>query len=212
MAGGLMAGALITGVRRAAHLPPRSTRARIGLFGGSFDPPHPGHLHVAETALRQLQLDQVWWFPTPGNPLKAPPGAYKARFAAVQALTSGNRAMQVSDIEARAKLTYSIDLIRLLRSHCPHAGFVWLIGADSLTTLQYWKDWTKIAQTLPIAAIARPGFELAARNSRFARQYAKARLAETAAAALPRAKPPAWTYLTAPLNPVSSTALRGRKA
>lgn len=202
----------MAGVRRAAHLPPRSTRARIGLFGGSFDPPHPGHLHVAETALRQLQLDQVWWFPTPGNPLKAPPGEYQARFAGVQALTSGNRAMQFSDIEARAELTYSIDLIRLLRNHCPHAGLVWLIGADSLMTMHYWKDWKEIAQTMPIAVIARPGFELAARGSRFARRYSRARRPETAAAALPRAKSPAWTYLTTPLNPISSTALRARKA
>ena len=86
-------------LRPAAHLPPTSTRARIGLFGGSFDPPHSGHLHVAETAMKRLDLDQVWWFPTPGNPLKEAPSDYEARLGAVRVLTGNNRAFEVSDIE-----------------------------------------------------------------------------------------------------------------
>ncbi|MDJ0920145.1 MAG: nicotinate (nicotinamide) nucleotide adenylyltransferase [Henriciella sp.] len=198
-------------LRPAAHLPPAGTRQRIGLFGGSFDPPHSGHLHVAETALKRLRLDQVWWFPTPGNPLKAPPGEFDARLAAVQVLTAQNKAMRISDIEMRAHLTYSIDLIRLVRAHCPQAQLVWLIGADSLMTMHYWKDWRQIAATIPIAVVARPGFELAARTSHFARIFRDARLPARSAVALPGHKTPAWTYLNAPLNRMSSTALRKRR-
>ena len=189
-------------------LPPASTRARIGLFGGSFDPPHTGHLHVAETALKQLQLEQVWWFPTPGNPLKTAPGDYEERYSAVQDLTRRNRAMRVSNIEQKAGLTYSIDLIRLVKGHCRHADLVWIIGADSLMTMHYWKDWRDIAKSIPIAVVARPGFELAARGSHFARMFRNARLKPLEASGLARSAAPAWTYLNAPLNPISSTALR----
>ena len=195
-------------LRPAAHLPPTSTRARIGLFGGSFDPPHSGHLHVAETAMKRLDLDQVWWFPTPGNPLKEAPSDYEARLGAVRVLTGNNRAFEVSDIEKRAHLRYTIDLVRLLKQHCPHAKLTWIMGGDSLMTFHFWKDWQALAQTLPIAVIARPGFERAARVSPFAKAFRHRRLPDKASHILPLQKAPHWVYIPAPLNPISSTALR----
>lgn len=195
-------------LRPAAHLPPTSTRARIGLFGGSFDPPHSGHLHVAETAMKRLDLDQVWWFPTPGNPLKEAPSDYEARLGAVRVLTGNNRAFEVSDIEKRAHLRYTIDLVRLLEKHCPHAKLTWIMGGDSLMMFHFWKDWQALAQTLPIAVIARPGFERAARVSPFAKAFRHRRLPDKASHILPLQKAPHWVYIPAPLNPISSTALR----
>lgn len=197
-------------LRPAAHLPPASTRQRIGLFGGSFDPPHEGHMHVAETALKRLGLDQVWWFPTPGNPLKSPPGEYEARLAGVQILTARNKAMRVSDIEQRAHIYYTVDLARLLRAHCQQARLVWIMGSDSLMTFHRWKEWKALAQTLPIAVIARPGATLAARTSHFAKVFAEARLPRRMSWQLPLQQAPAWTYLTAPLNAASSTVLRAK--
>lgn len=194
--------------RPAAHLPPRQTRARIGLFGGSFDPPHSGHTHVAATAMKRLGLDQVWWFPTPGNPLKEAPSDYYLRFEAVVALTSGNRRFRMSDVEKQLSLRYTYDLVTLLRRHCPHAQLVWIMGGDSLMTFHYWKNWRALAQTVPIAVVARPGFEVAARTSPFARLLKQHRLPDRAARTLPQQKSPAWVYLPAPLNPISSTALR----
>lgn len=196
--------------RPAAHLPPASTRARIGLFGGSFDPPHSGHVHVASTALKHLNLDAVWWFPTPGNPLKEAPSDYDARFTAVEALTRHNRAFQVSAIEQQVGLRYTYDLVRRLRKHSPKAQFVWIMGGDSLMTFHYWKDWEKLAATVPIAVIARPGFELAARVSPFAKRLARHRRPNKSAHILPVQNAPAWTYIPAPLNPISSTAIRGQ--
>ncbi len=198
-------------LRPAAHLPPATTRQRIGLFGGSFDPPHGGHMHVAETALKRLNLDQVWWFPTPGNPLKAPPGEYEARLAAVQILTARNKAMRVSDIEQRAHIRYTVDLVRLVRAHCPHAKLTWVMGSDSLMNFHNWKDWRTLAQLIPIAVIARPGATLAARTSHFASVFSEARKPRRMAKLLPSQSAPAWTYLTAPLNPESSTALRKKR-
>lgn len=195
--------------RPAAHLPPATTRARIGLFGGSFDPPHSGHVHVASTALKHLNLDAVWWFPTPGNPLKEAPSDYDARFAAVEALTRHNRAFQVSAVEKQMGLRYTYDLIKLLRKHSPKAQFVWIMGGDSLMTFHFWKDWEKLAATVPIAVIARPGFELAARMSPFSKRLAPYRRPKYSARILAAQSAPAWTYIPAPLNPISSTAIRG---
>lgn len=194
----------------AALLPPASSRARIGLFGGSFDPPHSGHLHVAETAMKRLGLDLVWWFPTPGNPLKEAPSAYEARFQAVENLTRHNRTFRVSDVEKRANLRYTIDLVRLVRRHSPRAQLAWIMGGDSLMTFHYWKDWQTLAEMIPVAVVARPGFELAARMSPFAKTFARQRLPHQAARILVSQSPPRWTYLPAPLNPISSTALRNQ--
>ena len=196
-------------IRRAAHLPPARSRQRIGIFGGSFDPPHAGHMHVAETALKQLDLDQVWWFPARGNPLKGAPGDFEHRFRAVETMASSIRAMRVSDIEARARITYTVDLIRLIRAHCSEAQLVWLMGSDSLQFFHKWKDWRTIASMIPIAVVARPGSTMAARNSIFAQIFQLNRVPRRSLRSLPGAEPPAWGFLTAPLNPASSTALRG---
>lgn len=198
----------MTTLRPAAHLPPARTRARIGLFGGSFDPLHSGHLHVASTGLRRLNLDAVWWFPTPGNPLKEAPSEYEARFQAVEALTRNHRQFHVSKIEKEAGLRYTYDLVRRLRKHSPSAQFVWIMGGDSLMTFHYWKDWQALARTVPIAVVARPGFELAARTSPFAKLFRQHRVPDHAGRVLPSRKAPAWVYLSAPLDPISSTVLR----
>lgn len=195
-------------LRAARHLPPASTRQRIGIFGGSFDPPHSGHMHVARTALKRLNLDQIWWVPARGNPLKAKASEFAARLAAVQVMTASHRAMRVSDIEQHAHLTYTIDLVRLWKAHCPHARLVWLMGADSLAGFDRWKEWRAIAELIPIGVIARPGATLSARNSHFAQVYSDARIRQDAASKLASQRPPAWVYLSAPLNRASSTALR----
>lgn len=160
--------------------------------------------------MRRLGLDTVWWFPTPGNPLKEAPSDYEDRFQAVAHLTRHNRAFHVSDVEQKARLRYTYDLVKLLKKHCPHAQFVWIMGGDSLMTFHYWKDWQALAATVPIAVIARPGFEVAARVSPFAKLLARHRLPSHAGRILASQTAPAWTYLPAPLNPISSTALRAR--
>ncbi|MEM7327439.1 MAG: nicotinate (nicotinamide) nucleotide adenylyltransferase [Pseudomonadota bacterium] len=198
----------MSNLRPAAFLPPSSTRARIGLFGGSFDPPHRGHLHVAQTAMQRLGLDQVWWFPTPGNPLKEAPSDYTARLQAVEDLTQHHRRFRVSAVEKELNLRYTVDLVKQLRQHCRQAQLVWIIGGDSLMTFHFWKDWRALTEMIPVAVVARPGFERAARNSPFAKLLHRQRLPDQAARILPQQDSPAWVYLPAPLEPISSTALR----
>ncbi len=188
-----------------------SAGMRIGLFGGSFDPPHAGHRHVAATAIRRLGLDQVWWLVSPQNPLKSTPsGDFERRFAAVLAVADQPR-MKVSDIEARLGTTRTIDLLNHLKQRYPATRFVWLMGADNLSGIHHWANWNRIFEAVPVAVIARPQDAVRARLSRAARQYAGSRLRESEAAALPLQSAPAWTYLTERLHSHSSTALRARK-
>lgn len=190
-----------------ATLPGPYRGLRIGLFGGSFNPAHGGHLHVAETALRRLQLDHVWWMVAAGNPLKEEHGVFEARLASARRVAEGP-AMRVTSLEAALGVTYTADLLERLCRITPAARFVWIMGADNLTGFHRWGRWQEIAARLPIAVVARPGASPKAGLSRFARQYAQRRVPEAAAARLADMAPPAWTYLKAPFHPASSTQLR----
>lgn len=191
-------------------LPGPTRGLRIGLFGGSFNPAHSGHLHVAETAMKRLQLDWVWWIVARGNPLKTAHGDFAERLASARAVAHHPR-MIVTDIEARLGLTYTADTLAAIVARAPRAHFVWLMGADNMAGFHHWQDWQDIARTLPIAIIARPGVGPGARNSPFARRFAGSRIPSAAARTLAATPPPAWTYLTAPLDPSSSTALRAAR-
>ncbi len=181
---------------------------RVGLFGGTFDPVHGGHLHVARCALARLGLDRVWWIVTPQNPLKQhAPGDFRRRLNGAREAAREPR-MVVSDIEARLGVTRTAELIDHLQRAHPAVNFVWIMGADALAGFHRWARWRDIAERVPICVIARPGGALAARHSRFARVYAGAFLPETRARTLPTRRAPCWTYLTEPLHLHASSAMR----
>lgn len=184
---------------------------KIGLFGGSFNPAHSGHLHVAKAGLRALGLDQIWWLVSPQNPLKPQQPSYESRVATVEALDLP-WGMTVSHFEQEAGTNYTIDLLKSLQSRYPKTQFVFMMGSDNLSQLPKWRDWKTIMATFPIAVIARPGDSLKSRLSQAARQYADRRLPETHAAILAEMSAPCWTYLTLPLDSASSTALRAKLA
>jgi len=184
---------------------------RVGLFGGSFNPAHDGHAHVAETALRRLRLDKVIWLVSPQNPLKSPDitAGLAARMASARRQAHGAR-MIVSDAESRMGSRYTIDVLRLLKARFPGVKFVWIMGADNLESLHSWRGWTQIMREMPVAVIARPGAEIKSRFSAAARRFAWAKTPSREAPILAGRTPPAWVYLRAPLNFSSSTALRAR--
>jgi nicotinate-nucleotide adenylyltransferase len=186
---------------------------RVGLFGGSFNPAHEGHAHVAETALRRLRLDRVIWLVSPQNPLKPTDetAALTRRLWGALRYAQGP-AMVVSDAETRIGSRYTIDTLRVLKARHPGVCFVWIMGADSLASFHRWRGWTEIMREAPVAVIARPGAMLKARNAPAAARFAWARLPAAAAPTLPCRDPPAWVYLAAPLNAASSTALRQQLA
>ena len=181
---------------------------RIGLFGGSFNPAHEGHLHVAATALERLNLDWVWWIVARGNPLKSDHGDFSTRLASARAIAAHPR-MRVLDIEQRHELTYSIDTITRFQQRNPTTRFVWLMGGDNLEHFHKWKDWESIAARVPIAIIARPGAALG--SSEFETRFAEQRLPEADAATLPDRPAPIWTYLTGEMVDASSTEIRAKQ-
>jgi nicotinate-nucleotide adenylyltransferase len=182
---------------------------RVGLFGGSFNPPHDGHVLVAEMALKRLKLDQVWWMVTPGNPLKS----HKELLSLNERIRQSREIckdpkIKVTGFEATYKLSYTAETLDLIARKNRGVNFVWLMGADNLASFHTWQDWRGIAETFPIAVIDRPGSTLSYLSSKMAKTYAHARLDETDASALANLKPPAWTFLHGPRSSLSSTALR----
>lgn len=201
---GLRSGALRDGL----HLTPGM---RVGLFGGSFNPAHDGHAHVAETAMRRLDLDRVVWLVSPQNPLKsshemAPLGERMASARGVAQMV-GPR-MIVSDVETRIGTQWTVDTLRALVARHPGVRFVWLMGSDNLADFHRWRGWTDIMRLMPVAVIARPGSLLDSRTAPAAIRFVRSRIPSSQAGLLPSLQAPAWTYITAPLNPRSSTAIR----
>lgn len=188
---------------------PRAERGmRIGLLGGSFDPPHAGHVHITLWALRRFGLDRVWWLVSPGNPLKARgPADLPTRMAACRRLMRHPR-VEVTDVEARMGTRWTAATLAGLRAAYPAVRFTWLMGADNLAGFHRWDRWPDIAASVPIGVLARPGRQLSAGLSPAARRLARFRLPETAARALPLRPAPAWVVLTGPMSPLSSTELR----
>lgn len=183
----------------------------IGIMGGSFDPPHSGHAHVIETARRAANLDRVWIFVAAGNPLKKTQTAFIDRFAATQRRLGGRRT-SVTSLEHQLGLRYTIDLLRRLKRSAPHARFVWIMGADNLRDFHKWKSWQAIARLVPIIVIARPGANPKTGLSRFASQFRASRLPQSASRTLANRKAPAWVYIAAPLDPISSSEIRAQMA
>ncbi len=184
---------------------------RVGLYGGSFNPAHEGHAHVAETARRRLGLDRVIWLVSPQNPLKSAheTASLAERMTGARAMAKG-RNMIVSDAETLIGTQYTLDTLERLKGRFPGVKFVWIMGADSLANFHKWRGWTQIMARIPVAVVSRPWISLKSRSAPAARRFAAARLPYDAARGLPRRKAPAWVFLHGPLNFQSSTALRER--
>jgi len=185
---------------------------RIGLFGGTFDPPHAAHLAASLLALKRLQLDRIWWLVTPGNPLKDTRHLQPLdrRIAAARKLAN-HRRIDVSGLEAVIQTRYTYDTLSYLVRRCPGVRFVWVMGADNLRSFYRWQNWRGIANLMPMAVIDRMGSSLYATGGRASLALGRFRLPEHTATALALRKPPAWVYLHGLKSPLSSTALRAQR-
>jgi nicotinate-nucleotide adenylyltransferase len=186
---------------------------QVGLFGGSFNPPHAGHSLVAEIALRRLALDQLWWMVTPGNPLKSTrelaPLAERLRLS--EAIAEDPR-IKVTAFEAAHHVRYTADTLALIKARNPGVDFVWIMGADNLRDFHRWQRWRQIATTFPIAVIDRPGATLSFLSSVMAKTFDHARVDEADAPTLAHHRAPAWTFIHGPRSLLSSTAIRNARA
>jgi nicotinate-nucleotide adenylyltransferase len=194
------------------RLPPHAPGMRIGLFGGTFDPPHRAHREATLLALKRLQLDRIWWLVTPGNPLKDTSGLapLAQRIAAAESLTRDPR-IEVTGFEADLGARYSYETVAYLRTRCPEVRFVWIMGADNLRSFHRWQKWQSIARLVPIAVIDRLGPSLYSLGGVAGQAMARARIPESDARSLADRRPPAWVFLHGLKSPLSSTALRAAR-
>lgn len=191
---------------RIPHVEPGMT---VGLFGGSFNPPHEGHLLVTRHALTRAKLDQVWWLVSPGNPLKDT-SALKPlveRISLSEGLLSDRR-VKVTGIETRFETRYTCDTLQRLCQVRPNINFVWIMGADSLKNFHAWRNWRKISELMPIIVVDRPGSTFAARSSKAAICLTDFRRKNQKAQILARTNTPCWSLLHGPRSSRSSTQIR----
>ncbi len=195
--------------RHYLRMPHAEKGMQVGLFGGSFNPPHGGHALVAEIALRRLALDQLWWIVTPGNPLKnsqeLAPLAERLRLSEICAK---DPRIKITAFEAAHRVRYTADTLALIRAKNLGVDFVWIMGADNLRDFHRWQRWRKIVTTFPIAVIDRPGATLSFLSSVVAKTFDYARVDEGDAPLLARMKAPAWTFIHGPRSSLSSSAIR----
>jgi nicotinate-nucleotide adenylyltransferase len=192
--------------------PVAEANMRIGLFGGSFNPAHKGHLHVSKTALERLKLDRVWWLLSLQNPLKdaGDYASYEERAQKAREVINSPK-IKLSLFEQEQGLIYSIDTIQQLLKRHPRVKFVWLMGADAFAGLDRWKDWQVIVESIPIAVFNRPNSTSRALGSKAAKEYSDFRLNESDANLLVEKKAPAWCFINQPLDYSSSTKIRAQK-
>ncbi|GAB1717304.1 MAG: nicotinate-nucleotide adenylyltransferase family protein [Nitrobacter sp.] len=195
----------------SSAIPLHADGMRIGLLGGSFNPPHAAHRAISLYALKRLQLDRVWWLVSPANPLKDARALHDfgERAAAARAMARDPR-IDVSCLEAVIGTRYTVDTITYLRRRCARARFVWIMGADNLAQFHRWENWRRIAAEVPIAVIDRPPQGFRALAAPAAQALARWRLPEARAEKLATHRPPAWVFLTGMKSRLSSTGLRNR--
>lgn len=183
-------------------------KPRVGLLGGSFDPPHEGHVLITLEALKRLDLDEVWWLVSPQNPLKLRRASdLSDRVARARAMMQHPK-VKITGIEAHLGSAFTHQTVRQLATRLPHVSFIWLMGADNLMQFHRWKEWRSIAHDASIAAFARPGFRAGALSAPGARALRSHMIRPCDARRLGGQNPPAWTFITMPLNKTSSSSLR----
>jgi nicotinate-nucleotide adenylyltransferase len=189
---------------------PRYTQGmRVGLLGGSFNPPHLAHRAISLFAIKRLKLDRVWWLVTPGNPLKDDEALHDLdeRADAARAVAHDPR-IDVSCLEVVIGTRYTVDTVTYLRRHTSGLRLVWIMGADNLAQFHRWQNWRRIAAQVPIAVIDRPPQSFRALAAPAAQALARYRLPENQAGLLADQHAPAWVFLTGMKLNLSSTGLR----
>ncbi len=189
--------------------PAGSPPLRVGLLGGSFNPAHEGHLRISLEALKQLDLDQLWWLVAPQNPLKPrhETAPLDVRLAHARSVARDPR-IRVTDLETRLHTRYTVDTLRRLGAAFPRHRFVWLMGADNLGSLHRWRQWQRIVAAVPIAVFDREPYLYAALAGVAGQRFAGARRHGRALRALATATPPAWGLVRLRTHPAASSAIR----
>ena len=183
----------------------------IGLLGGSFDPPHEGHVHITKLALKFFNLSKIWWLVCPENPIKSvTPSDVNSRFLASKKIMK-HPSVVITDLERKFKTKYTFQTLIKLKKLYPSTKFVWLMGADNLINFHHWKNWDWIMKNIPVGVLARPEEQIKAGLSRTAIKFGNYRLPKEKSIILSNYIPPVWTLSTGPMRNISSTEIRKKE-
>ena len=183
----------------------------IGLLGGSFDPPHQGHLHISIEGKKRLKLDEVWWLVTPQNPLKiSKPATYKERVNNCKIITK-NFPIKIKEIEKKINSNYSFKTINFLQNHYRNINFFWLMGADNLIEFHHWQKWKDIFYNIPIVIFKRHGYNTHALKSITKKTFEKYRISNNQIHKGLFKKLPAWVFFDTKEFKISSTEIRNQR-
>ena len=187
-----------------------SKKKFVGILGGTFDPPHEGHLFISKFAKIKLDISEVWWVVTTTNPLKKNRLNYKKRLTKVKKFLT-NQHIKVFEIQDLSKNIYTIDVLEYLFKKFPQKKFIWLMGADTLSDFHLWRDWKKIFYNIPIAIFDRPSYSLSISKSKATLHFKEDRISSKLSKNLKFMTPPKWLFVTGLTNLQSSTKIRRKK-
>ena len=183
-------------------------RRPVGLLGGSFSPPHQGHVHISEVALKMFDLGKIYWVFAKQNPLKkVAPSSLEDRFLKTKKLIKTPN-IKLSSIEIRNNFQYSFHLLKFLKKRNSHINFILVMGEDNIINFHRWKNWRWIANNVKIAVIARGSNRSLVNSSTFALTYRAFRLKGRQSAQLQHLKAPTWCVVDSKKFNLSSTDLR----
>ena len=184
---------------------------KIGLLGGSFDPPHEGHVHITKLALKFFNLSKIWWLVCPENPIKSvTPSDLNSRFFASKKIMK-HPSVVITDLEKKFETKYTFQTLIKLKKLYPSTKFVWLMGADNLINFHHWKNWDWIMKNIPVGVLARPEEQIKAGLSHAAIKFRNYRLPKEKSIILSNYIPPVWTLSTGPMRNISSTEIRKKE-
>ena len=184
---------------------------KIGLLGGSFDPPHKGHLFISLEAKKILKLDEVWWVVTPQNPLKiSKPATYQERINNCRNITR-NYPIFIKEIEKKIMSDYSYKTINYILNHYKNIKFFWLMGADNLISFHKWQKWQKIFNNMSIVIFKRHGYNTKALKSIASKEFIQSKIAKSKISSLDFDRLPSWAFIENKEIKISSTEIRNQR-
>tara|TARA_B100000676_G_C18023069_1_gene813867 strand:- start:583 stop:1164 length:582 start_codon:yes stop_codon:yes gene_type:complete len=184
---------------------------KIGLLGGSFDPPHKGHLFISLEAKKIIKLDEVWWLVTPQNPLKIDkPATYNERVYNCKKITR-NFPIKIKEIEKKIQSDYSYKTINYITNHYKNIKFFWLMGADNLIYFHKWEKWKKIFNNMSIVIFRRHGYNNSALKSIASQKFKNNRVLTSRINLLEFNKVPSWSFIDNKEIKISSTEIRNQR-
>tara|TARA_Y100001970_G_scaffold292864_1_gene436235 strand:+ start:1135 stop:1716 length:582 start_codon:yes stop_codon:yes gene_type:complete len=184
---------------------------KIGLLGGSFDPPHKGHLYISLEAKKILQLNEIWWLVTPKNPLKIlKPATYSERLKNCKMITKG-QPIQVKEIEKKINSTYTYQSIDFITNHYKNIKFFWLMGADNLINFHLWQKWRNIFNDISIVVFKRHGYNTRALNSITTKTFSQFQITTSATNSSNFIRLPSWALINNKEIRISSSEIRKQR-